>query len=265
MKRSNLFWGSAIVLLGAILLASNLGIIKGNVWVFFWPALVILAGVWFLLRSTVKGGSVEAVASNVPLQGATSAEVAFKHGAGRLVVNANALAGDLLSGSFTGGVTADVDRSGAAAKVTLHTPTDLIFDGGLPFSGHGYEWQVGVTPEIPVKLRFETGASESLLDLSGLQASDVTLETGASSTEITTPANAGYTRMKVESGVASVKITIPQGVGATIKVESGLAGINIDTNRFTRDGNSYRSADYTTAINKIDLDIETGVGSVDVH
>ena len=66
MKRSNLFWGSAIVLLGAILLASNLGIIQGNVWVFFWPALVILAGVWFLLRSTVKGGSVEAVASNVP-------------------------------------------------------------------------------------------------------------------------------------------------------------------------------------------------------
>ena len=35
--------------------------------------------------------------------------------------------------------------------------------------------------------------------------------------------------------------------------------------RFTRDGNKYRSADYTTAVNKLDLDIETGVGSVDVH
>ena len=71
--------------------------------------------------------------------------------------------------------------------------------------------------------------------------------------------------MKVESGVASVKITIPQGVGASIKVESGLAGINIDSTRFTRDGDNYRSADYATAVNKIDLDVETGVGSVDVH
>jgi hypothetical protein len=265
MKRSSLFWGSAIVLLGAVLLASNLGIIRGNVWVFFWPAVVILAGIWFLLRSTAKNEDVAPTAANVPLESATSAEISFKHGAGRLVLDANARTGDLLSGSFTGGVTADVDRSGATAKVTLHTPTDLIFDGGFPFGGHGYEWRVGITPQIPLSLRFETGASESKFDLSGLKVTDVTLETGASSTEITTPANAGYTKMKVESGAASVKIIIPQGVGASIHVESGLAGINIDAKRFTRDGDTYRSADYATAANKLDLDIETGVGSVDVH
>jgi len=265
MKRSSLFWGSAIVLLGAALLAGNLGIIRGNVWVFFWPAVVILAGVWFLLRSTAKNEEIVTTAANVPLEGATAAEIIFKHGAGRLVVDANAQSGDLLSGSYAGGVTADVDRSGATAKVALHTPTDLVFDAAFPMTGHGYEWRVGVTPQIPVTLRFETGASESKLDLSGLKAGEVTLETGASSTEITTPANAGYTKMKVESGAASLKVTIPQGVGANIHVESGLAGINIDSKRFTRDGNNYRSADYATAANKLDLDIETGVSSVDVH
>jgi hypothetical protein len=265
MKRSSLFWGSAIVLLGAILLASNLGIVQGNVWVFFWPAIVILAGVWFLLRSTAKNEEIVTTAANVPLENATAAEITFKHGAGRLVVDANAQTGDLLSGSFAGGVTADVDRSGATAKVTLHTPSDLVFDAGFPMAGHGYEWRVGVTPQIPVTLHFETGASESRIDLSGLKASEVTLETGASSTEITTPATAGYTKMKVESGAASLKVTIPQGVGASIRVESGLASINIDKNRFTRDGDTYRSADYATAANKLDLDIETGVSSVDVH
>ena len=60
MKRSNLFWGSAIVLLGAILLASNLNIIQGNVWVFFWPALVkALRRDGYCLSPVAASGSTE--------------------------------------------------------------------------------------------------------------------------------------------------------------------------------------------------------------
>lgn len=265
MKRSSLFWGCAIVLLGAVLLASNLGVIQGNVWGFFWPALIILAGIWFLMRSSAKNLPVESVASNVPLEGAVEAEIEFNHGAGRLIVDSTAQQGDLLSGRFTGGVTANVDRSGSSVKVALHTPTDLVFEGPLMNGGHGYEWKVGVTPTIPVKIHVHTGASESKLDLSNLKASDVVLETGASSSEVVLPANAGYTKVKIESGVSSVKVTIPQGVAASIKVDSGLAGIDIDTTRFVKSGKKYISADYATAVNKIDLDVETGVGSVEIH
>jgi cbb3-type cytochrome oxidase subunit 3 len=265
MKRSNLFWGSAIVILGAVLLASNLGVVRGNLWVFFWPALVILAGVWFLLKANRKGQDAQAVVSNIPLESATGAEIEFNHGAGRLEVNAAANAGDLISGSFIGGVTADVDRSSTVAKVHLHTPTDLVFDGPWPVGGHGYEWKVGVTPDVPVKLHFHTGASESKLDLSGLKASEIVVETGASATELTLPVNAGFSKVEVKSGVASVKIEIPTGVAANIHVQSGLAGINIDATRFVKDGEYYRSADYASATNKVDLFVETGVGSVEIH
>jgi cbb3-type cytochrome oxidase subunit 3 len=265
MKKSNLFWGSAIVVLGALLLANTMGVLSVNVWAFFWPALVILAGVWFLLKSSQKGKNVEAVASNIPLEGATSAEIEFNHGAGRLEVDARANAGDLISGSFVGGVTANIDRSSGNAKVSLHTPTDLVFDGPWAFGGHGYEWKVGVTNTIPVKLRFHTGASESLLDLRGIKVEEVSLETGASSSEMTLPDTAGFTKAQVKSGVASVKIRVPDGVAADIRVDSGLSGIDVDTNRFVRDGNNYRSADYATAANKVQLLVESGVGSVEIR
>lgn len=265
MNRSNLFWGTAIVVLGAVLLAGNLNLIQGNLWVFFWPALVILAGVWFLLKSTSKEQDVVAVASNIPLEGATGAEIEFNHGAGRLEVNADARMGDLITGSFTGGVTADVTRNGGIAKVVLHTPAGLVFAGPWLIGNHGYEWKVGVSAEVPVKMHFHTGASESMLDLHASKASDISVETGASASDLILPANAGFTKVKVESGVASVKIKIPEGVAANIHVESGLSGINIDSSRFIQNGKDYCSADYATAANKIDLFVETGVGSVEIR
>lgn len=263
MKRSNIFWGSVIVLLGALLLASNLNVFQVNVWKFFWPALIILAGVWFLMKSSSKDQPVETVAYNTPLEGATDAEIEFNHGAGRLEVNASAQSSDLLSGTFVGGVTADVNREGSTAKVSLRTPSGHMFDG--PWFNHGLEWKVGINPSVPVKLHFHTGASESYFDLSGLKATGVVLETGASSSTIILPANAGFTKAKIESGAASVKITIPQGVAANIQVKSGLSGINVDTTRFVKNGDIYRSADYDTATNKVDLEVETGAASVEIH
>ncbi len=53
-----------------------------------------------------------------------------------------------------------------------------------------------------LKLHFKTGASESILDLSGAKASDITVETGASSCELTLPANAGMTYVQIKSGMA---------------------------------------------------------------
>jgi hypothetical protein len=114
-------------------------------------------------------------------------------------------------------------------------------------------------------LDLETGAGESRLDLSALKAEEIRLKTGASSTEMTLPARAGKTRVKVTSGAASVVLRVPNGVAARIAVESGLAGITIDPNRFPRSGSGYQSAEYDRAENSVDIQIETGVGAVEIR
>lgn len=208
---------------------------------------------------------MEKVQSILPLENSTSAEIEFHHGAGRLEVNNSARPGELINGWFTGGVSSEIHHDDGFATLKLRTPSDFPFEGTWPTGAHGLEWIVGISAEITLKLSFRTGASESLLDLSGLKVTDLSLETGASATDITMPASAGATHAAVKSGVASVKIKVPEGVAAHIHVQSGLSGINVDTQRFIQNGVDYISADYGTAANKLDLYVETGVGSVEIR
>jgi len=265
MKKSNLFWGLVILLVGAMLLLNNLNILKWNVWNFFWPVLLVLLGLWFLLGPRWGRKSMDTIQSTIPLQNDTSAEITFHHGGGHLEVNSSARPGELINGWFTGGVSSEIHRNAGFTDLQLNTPSEVPFEGPWSMGSHGFEWVVGLTPEIPLKLFFKTGASESTLDLSGLKVTNLTLETGASSNEITLPAAAGLTEAKIKSGVASVKIHIPAGVGARIHVQSGLSGLHIDSSRFIHNGEDYVSKDFDTVLNKVDLSIETGVGSVDIN
>jgi hypothetical protein len=265
MKRSSFFWGSVIVLLGAVLLLNNMHLLVFNVWAFFWPALLILLGVWFLLGPTWQKKNLDTIQSTIPLQDSTAAEIEFHHGAGRLEINASARPGELVNGWFTGGVDSEIHRDGGLTRLKLQNRSDIPFEGPWRTGSHGFEWVVGLSPEIPLKLAFKTGASESVLDLSQLKVTNLSVETGASSTEITLPANASMTSAQVKSGVAAVKMHIPAGVGARIHIKSGLSGINVDTARFVRDGEDYVSTDYASALNKLDLAVDTGVGSVDIN
>jgi hypothetical protein len=131
--------------------------------------------------------------------------------------------------------------------------------------GGPLDWSFGLNGEVPLSLDLQTGASDARLDLSDLRVSDLRLQTGASATRLTLPANAGQTRAEVHSGAASVSIRVPEGVAARIRIKSGMAGIAVDRGRFPRTGDTYQSPDYETAPNRVDLYVETGVGSVDVR
>ena len=55
-------------------------------------------------------------------------------------------------------------------------------------------------------------------------------------------------------------------VGAEIRHRGGLSTVNVDQSRFPMVGDGlYRSADYSTATNNVDITIETGVTSIQVN
>ena len=109
----------------------------------------------------------------------------------------------------------------------------------------------------------ETGASDNYLDFTNAQLEELHLETGASSTEILLPEGCAFTTVHVESGASAIKIHIPQKVAARIKI-SGLIGKTIDTDRFIQNGEHYESPDYEKAKNRVEINVESGVGSVEI-
>lgn len=266
MRRGTLFWGSILILFGILLLLNNLGILDVNVWSLIWPLFLIALGVWTLWGVFFGRPSVETEEVAIPLEGAAQARVRIRHGAGRLRVDAGAGPGELAAGTFDGGLDHRVKREGDMLDVEMRVPAGShFFFPWMWGPWHTLNWSFGLNGEIPLSLDLETGASDMRLDLTDLRVTDLRLQTGASATDLTLPANAGHTRVKISAGAASVTVRVPSGVAARVRVSGALAGITVDKSRFPREGGVYQSPDYDTAPNKVDVNIETGVGSIDIR
>jgi hypothetical protein len=168
-------------------------------------------------------------------------------------------------GSFAGGLNQRARLDGRKLEVDMSVPREAGYSFPFGWTAGGLDWDLRLNPAVPLELEFHTGASRSQIDLSELLVTSVELETGASATEMTLPQAAGLTRVKVQSGAAQVVLRAPGGVAARIRAETGLAHVDVDETRFRQvAAHRYESPDFATAINKVDIDVQTGVGSVRV-
>lgn len=252
----SIWWPLAVVAVGIVVLLAttgSLGIGAGQL-IQWWPLAVIALGVWFLIGAIfVRQPPTTTETVNIPLAGLTDAEVKLRFGGGELTVG-RAEPGALISGNFEGGV---FNHSGDPRRVDLEsaaTPWGFWWDRPL-------HWDVLVTDQIPVSLRLETGASRSNIDLTALRIPRLELKTGVSETRLRVPAS-GSTSARVEAGVASVNIEVPEGVSATIRSKMGLGATNVDERRFPRFFDGWASPDYQTAANRVEIDVQGGLGSV---
>jgi predicted membrane protein len=153
---------------------------------------------------------------------------------------------------------------GDKAVLTLRQ-RDGSFDFGSWFgSARGLEWNVHLTPSIPMSLNADLGTGNSTLDLSRLKVTDIDVNSGTGNTTVIFPSNAGQVTGKVDGGVGNLNLKIPDGVEARIDANSGIGNVNID-NRFTKQGDHiYTTGGYDKATNKLDLKLDVGVGNVEI-
>jgi hypothetical protein len=238
-----------------------MGVIVGDIFGYFWPLLIIAFGIWLIVGFFARNKPVEGEQVSIPLEGATSAHVKLDHGAGRLTLRSGAGSGEIVNGTFANGLSYKSHVEGSRLEVKLRTSQQ--FWAWWP--GESLDWDIRLNRDIPLSLKIDSGASASILDLSDLKVTDLDIDTGASSTELTLPANAGNTHVDIDTGASSLKVSIPSGVAASIRVKSGIASVNINS-RFPRlDGGLYQSTDYSTATNRVDMTIDAGVGSIEVN
>ncbi len=261
--RSRLVWPVLLIGFGLLLLLDNFDLLPGSAWGYVWPAILIVLGLNLLLS---RGARSEPVEDSTTLEGSRSGQVNFKHGAGELIVHGGAPADLLYSGLFAGGVDKHLDRQHDRLIVTLEGRTPEWFKWPGPmFGSQGMHWDVRLNESVSLVLNVESGASASRLDLTDLRVTDLTIKTGASSTNLTLPARAGRTLARISSGAASVDVVVPQGVAARIRGMVGVGSLDVDQRRFPRTGGAYQSPDFETAENRVELQIEGGVGSVTVR
>jgi hypothetical protein len=259
MKRDNLFWGTLLIIVGVLFFLQTQGII-GNVFRYFWPLALILVGGWIILNVYWRPDPSTVERFSVPLGAAKSARFKFSHGAGQIEITGGAPAGQALVGTAATGMNKESRLDGDRLEVKVEAgPSFVPFVG--PVEG---VWRFQLTQEIPSTLTVESGASSLNLDLHDVPVTRVELETGASSSNVIMPAR-GVSMLDVEAGVASVNIRIPEGTAARIRMKEGVSSLQVDTTRFPQlDSGLYQSAGFETAIDRTEINIESGLGSVSV-
>lgn len=234
----------------------------------------IAAGVNFSRGTTTGSAPLAPRTFTTAINGANQASVIVRFGAGQLGIqpSTGSDAGQLASMTYSGpgdlsvepsySVTGDTGRLeyALAGRGQTFPP---IFENDSANAPHV---DISLSPGVPISnLNIQSGASQVNIDLTSLKVNNLDMAVGASATRLRLP-DSGTTTAHISGGAATINLEIPPGVAAQVRQRGGLSTFNIDQTRFPQVGDGvYRSADFETAANKVDITIETGVTTVQVN
>lgn len=292
-KRTSLFGPIVLIGLGILLLLSNVGALNLDFWQLlfrFWPIFLIAAGLDILFGRRANGGALialmlvlglvfggiwlgyvdaapfEAVQGEQfiqPLAGARSAVVAIESNMSQMKIAASDRSDTLLEGAVALHHNEELRKefvvTDGVATYTLASGTSSFI---LPTFGSDTDglWDLHVNRSLPVELNVVTGVGSATLDLTGLTITDLQVKAGVGKVAITLP-TAGSFVAKIQGGVGEIKVLIPQGLAARIEAKAGLGNVRVEGD-FVQEGTLYTSANYESALNRVDLAVEGGIGAV---
>jgi len=200
----------------------------------------------------------------VALQGATRAEVGLHMNTGELLVR-GADQEALLEASFEYSRDRDrpvVEYRRFGDKGTLQVRRARR--NSIPFGRVRNRWDLNLSTAVPIDLDIDLGAGQSDIDLRGLKLERVEINMGVG--EMTLDLRGSHQEsfnVKIDGGVGSGKIILPSEVGVRVKVDGGIG--SVDARGLTKQGGSYVNAAYGKSATVIEIDINAGIGSLDLR
>lgn len=212
-----------------------------------------------------RGASEEAV----ELEGATSAEVDLRMGAGELKVKGGAGGGTLVDGDFDYSPASlrpifEPSSSGMRRKVVIRTERmDGLGDfGWLGGARMRNAWDLRLSQDVPIALSINLGAGEGDIDLRDVDIEQFDLMMGAG--DVTIDLSGDRNRSfdgAIQAGAGELTIRVPKDVGVRVRGRQDGVG-EWNTPGFSADGNYFVNDEYESATTKIDLDVQRGLGEV---
>ena len=136
-------------------------------------------------------------------------------------------------------------------------------DDGSLGGGARNEWDLRFNDDVPTDLVVEMGAGESDLDLDSLTLTGLDLQMGAGGTTVDlTDDYAQDFDASIEGGVGEATVLVPSEVGVRVRAEGGLGKINAEG--FQREGEAYVNDAYGDSDVSLDVDVQGGVGSINL-
>lgn len=295
--RGGLVWPVILIAAGIVFLLNNLGLLGWNVWSTLfqlWPVLLIAIGLEILVgRRSLLGSALVALALLIvlglaiglglpqgrandantvertetiseDLKGGSRADVELSFGTGTLNLTAlPAGSQQLIKGTL--------DLSQGETLGVSHNSADGIEQFSLESrnawskipnvrSDDRKQWDIELNRDIPIQLNVSTGVGRSILDLSQLSLTRLNINGGVGEANVKLPER-GRFNVALDGGIGEITLIVPQGLGAKVQVDGGLGDVQVDGD-FTRRDGEYTSANYNTAEQRADIQVDGGIGRI---
>lgn len=299
MKTDKIFWGIFLVFIGGIFLLENFNIIDFS-WSYiwrFWPVILILIGVNLLFKNS---NSKLAILLTAVITIITLGFLAFKglqvnHFDKREKDNTAVVAQTYSEDFDQKYKTATLNIKGGASKFLINDFSAKLFEADLSenkfkyylkkidadstvvlnFNGKGknlnYSFGDDDFNDINMKLSAQPvwninlamGAGEVDFDLTKFKTKDIKLEGGAASFRVKIGDLYNNISLSAETGLAEIKIEVPETSGCRIKASAGLSSKDFKGFKKLKDG-SYETSNYNTSANKVNISLKGGLSDFNV-
>ena len=286
------YWPVLLVLIGLrIILAPRAPLVCAGVVVLILAGTV---GAAFLTMSAEQSDDMRRITYSAPLNNTETLQLGMGFAAGKITLSAEPYRSSsrsrLLAADFGGhSPTVIHEQSGRFTEIYLSTEGPVIqfssgsdsyaissgyangsLDESVSEHGGGFslggmvDWDLRVSSDVAVDIEIRAGAADLYLDLRALDVQRLDIGAAASDIRILLPDNAGQTHVEIAAGAADIEIVVPRGVAARIANDTFLSSTRIDSARFPETGYGYQSPGYSTAENRVDIEIDGAAVDVTV-
>ena len=254
----SLFWPVILIGIGVIWLLGNFNIIPAaniNMLVNLWPVILIVIGLdmLFARRSPLAGALIAVLAIAVviavlaagpalglpagptlqsrtisePIGGAESAEISLDLSSIPTRVGSSKDRANLFEGQ--------IDYYGTLNYNSTGNPNRRIslnhrFSGNLltwdMFANA--QWEIGLSPDVPIDLRVDGSSGSSQFDLSGLNLTAFELDQGSGSFTLNLPESVQAYTARIKGGSGSLQLTLPGSGNLTVRLDGGSGSLNLN-------------------------------------
>ncbi len=293
IRRSEIVGPVIMFGLGGVFLLSNFGWLGWNAWDALWrlwPLLIIAIGLEIMVgrRSPwlsalavllilamlmgllwmvgigfgpLGGQSIESESIYQELGDASRAEISLAPAVGQLVVYELDDSKALIEGEVSIGRSRQIWESykeqGNTAKYSLNTRN------AFPFLGSGWDWRLGLDPDVPIELETSMAAGEMNLELADITLSELNASQAVGDLAVSLPEGESI-KGDISQAIGQIIVYVPDDVSVRLEVSKALSSLTVPSD-FDRQGDYYYSPGYESAEMAIDLDISQAIGSIVVR
>lgn len=149
------------------------------------------------------------------------------------------------------------------------------------------DWQIYINPIVSSEIKAHTGGGNLILNLTSMAITRLSADSGGGNLKMILPdgasnmsaaANTGGGNITVElgkdpkgfnvinatSGAGKVLVRLPDRRAALIHATTGMGKVIVDSHFNQVDKHTYKSPDYDSAIDRVEINAESGAGNVSI-